>query len=711
MAEKLTIQFSAKGAGALKKTLEDLHQANIKLTKGQKAFVRAQKQATKAGMAYNKTGMFTTTTNRLQSNSFATLRSKMLLASFAMGLITKGLIDLTKEFAKTEGVANGFDSLSRSIGGSADSLDKLKASTNNTVSNFELMKEANNAVMLGVVKSDDEMAQLFDTAQRLGQALGVDTVDSIQSLVTGMGRQSKRMLDNLGIIVKSQDAYDRYADKLDLSASSLTDAQKKEAFNQEVLRISKQMVDELGDEYISTQQKIEAMEASAANMRVELGQALEPAVRALANSVIFLSENLDSERMRAYGTAVLAVATTYVIFSGAVMAAGKATIAFIKANKVMLLVMLAAVAAVELLSRYTDIFGDDLSELQKEIDATKKSLEDLGGAADDTMADVIANEKAFRLYQATLQGISGAALQLIGVEFELTELEAKKADAIGLTAKERTKYYELLAQQHVLEKQVLEETIDLVMQVADQFASILGELASRAREEAQEHIDSINEIADAELDIIRETAKQTIAAEKKTRRWQRMTAKQQADYEKKLAADVAKKEAAINAQREADREAAAARANKLLLKQFRLHKALKTAESIISTHKGVTAALELTPPASYILAAITLAKGMAEVAMIQQQQPPQMAQGGLIGGRLHSQGGTMIEAERGEFVMRRSAVDTIGIETLNRLNEGGATSNIVINFSGNVLSDDYIEDEAIPKIKEALRRGGDIWVG
>ena len=48
MAEKLTIQFSAKGGGELKKTINDLHLANVQLTKGQAAFVKAQKQVTQA---------------------------------------------------------------------------------------------------------------------------------------------------------------------------------------------------------------------------------------------------------------------------------------------------------------------------------------------------------------------------------------------------------------------------------------------------------------------------------------------------------------------------------------------------------------------------------------------------------------------------------------------------------------------------------------
>jgi hypothetical protein len=37
-------------------------------------------------------------------------------------------------------------------------------------------------------------------------------------------------------------------------------------------------------------------------------------------------------------------------------------------------------------------------------------------------------------------------------------------------------------------------------------------------------------------------------------------------------------------------------------------------------------------------------------------------------------------------------------------------SPINITFSGNILADSWIEDEAIPKIKEAIRRGSDIGV-
>ena len=83
-----------------------------------------------------------------------------------------------------------------------------------------------------------------------------------------------------------------------------------------------------------------------------------------------------------------------------------------------------------------------------------------------------------------------------------------------------------------------------------------------------------------------------------------------------------------------------------------------------------------------------------------------MEQGGLIGGRRHSQGGTMINAEAGEFVMSRDAVDSVGIENLNRMNQGGGGA-ITVNVSGNVMSQDFVEGELAEQIKEATRRGTD----
>ena len=129
----------------------------------------------------------------------------------------------------------------------------------------------------------------------------------------------------------------------------------------------------------------------------------------------------------------------------------------------------------------------------------------------------------------------------------------------------------------------------------------------------------------------------------------------------------------------------------------------------MNTSRGAMLAIGQTGIFGFSQAAIIKAMGAIEVAAILSQKPPKMAQGGLVGGRRHSQGGTLIEAEQGEFVMSRNAVDTIGVENLNRMNRGVGGA-INVSFNGNVLSDDFIESEAIPKIREAIRRGSDIGV-
>jgi len=136
-------------------------------------------------------------------------------------------------------------------------------------------------------------------------------------------------------------------------------------------------------------------------------------------------------------------------------------------------------------------------------------------------------------------------------------------------------------------------------------------------------------------------------------------------------------------------------------------------QQFAATIDALAAANKALPNA--VLAAAILAKGMANVAKIEAQlqkmnsssKTQTFEQGGLVGGRRHSQGGTIIEAERGEFVMSRNAVESIGLETLNQLNQGGSSGNVVVNVSGNVMTQDFVEGELAESIKEAVRRGSD----
>jgi hypothetical protein len=126
---------------------------------------------------------------------------------------------------------------------------------------------------------------------------------------------------------------------------------------------------------------------------------------------------------------------------------------------------------------------------------------------------------------------------------------------------------------------------------------------------------------------------------------------------------------------------------------------LALAQAMIDTYSAGNVALKSAPPPfNYIAMAGVIAQGLANVHQIQAQK---FEQGGMVGGRRHSQGGTMIEAERGEFVMSRSAVESIGTETLNQMNQGGGAG-ISLNISA-PLVDETILDTIIPAIQKAQR--------
>jgi hypothetical protein len=69
-------------------------------------------------------------------------------------------------------------------------------------------------------------------------------------------------------------------------------------------------------------------------------------------------------------------------------------------------------------------------------------------------------------------------------------------------------------------------------------------------------------------------------------------------------------------------------------------------------------------------------------------------------------GGDTVPAllQSGEFVLSRSAVQDIGVDTAQRINQGGGTG-ITVNIHGGIVQDDYIRNELLPAISRAEEMG------
>ncbi len=92
----------------------------------------------------------------------------------------------------------------------------------------------------------------------------------------------------------------------------------------------------------------------------------------------------------------------------------------------------------------------------------------------------------------------------------------------------------------------------------------------------------------------------------------------------------------------------------------------------ISTSKATIAAFEpppvgLGPVFGAFLATLVIARGAVEASKVAGINP-KFERGGRIGGNLHSNGGTMIDAERDEFVMSRKATNKYGFDFMDKIN-------------------------------------------
>lgn len=275
MAENtIEIKFKATDADKLRKAIDSLDKSTKSLLKSQASLSSQGKKLKNQNSNLNKGLLSTNHSARQTSGAFSVLRSKMLLFQFAMALGVRQLIRFTEQSAKVESMERAFTTLSGGVGNANIAIDKLQEATNDTMSEFDLFQQANNAMILGVSKNSDEMAEMFDIAQRLGRALGKDTASSVESLVTGIGRQSRLMLDNIGIIVKSDEAYKKFAETNNTTADALTDAQKKQAFLNATMESARAKIKSLGDETLTTQDSFDQFKASMSNLGTAIGENL-----------------------------------------------------------------------------------------------------------------------------------------------------------------------------------------------------------------------------------------------------------------------------------------------------------------------------------------------------------------------------------------------------------------------------------------------------
>ena len=154
-------------------------------------------------------------------------------------------------------------------------------------------KEAASATAIGLSSglSSGQLEGLAVAAKNSSAALGRDLTDSFNRLIRGVTKAEPELLDELGIILRLEDASKKYAEAMDITGRKLTTFEKQQAVANDVLQQANDKYGKIAEIIDPAGQAINRLGASFDELLIPLQTGLTESIAPVFN---FLSENLTS---------------------------------------------------------------------------------------------------------------------------------------------------------------------------------------------------------------------------------------------------------------------------------------------------------------------------------------------------------------------------------------------------------------------------------
>src|SRR3990167_8908968 len=225
-----------------------------------------------------------------QLMSFAKTAAKVGLAITAFGFAAKKAFDFAAQGAQIARLETAGASLSRSYGSDINKiLSALKKESRGRGAETDLILSANRAMMLGVSADADKMANLLEVAAFRGRAMGLSTSQAFNDIVTGIGRMSPLILDNLGIVIDADKRTRDWAAANGIAADQVDAATKRQILFNGVLEEGNRQLEQVGgltDDVATAYERLGAQGTDAFNrLKKSAGAFFEPMVGWLADSL------------------------------------------------------------------------------------------------------------------------------------------------------------------------------------------------------------------------------------------------------------------------------------------------------------------------------------------------------------------------------------------------------------------------------------------
>lgn len=561
------------------------------------------------------------------NSSWVKLGAQIYVAQKAVQLLSS-TFDEMRGVAKFKQTEEAFANLAQSHGANAAlMIEDLRAMSAETISTADLMQSAGSAMTLGIPA--DKLTEMMEIARASSRITGQSITKSFQDISTGLSRQSKQILDNLGIVVNADDAYKKYAETNGIMGRALNDSEKKQAFINATMESGAVIVDSIGVSGKSAAEEFDTFTAQLADLSIVLGEKVLPlfssALR-VVNSIIGTPLEMN-DQLSALGK-LRAEAEQYseILFNLEEQSkvTGPEDRYQLGAKGTMLLVI----------QQNADRAKAKLAQINEQIAAMEKSYIAAHSTVKKT-AETIADpalQKAYDAMEGRIHGINIATAKLTATKAEQIYIDAQELSIAGVTGTQLERYVDARERQLAVEKQL-----------ADAKAKTAAEEdAARQRERAQEQLAGLGAAPgglapedefskawlgyQAQLDALSQynTQKLSLMAQAGASQAQMEAAYSEMviDQEKKkrdfqLAAASQTFGGMSNIMQ--NLMVATGSRNKAM---FKAMQGFAIAESLINTYQGATKAFATVPyPFNFVAAASVIAAGMAQVSKIRSQSP------------------------------------------------------------------------------------------
>ena len=265
-------------------------------------------------------------------------------ASFAVDAIRQFVTESVELANQAEGVKVAFDRLN-----DPQLLSKLQTATSGTVDDLKLMQTAVKAKNFRIPM--DVLAKGLEFAQRRAQDTGESVDYMVDSFVTGLGRESVKILDNLGISTIELQEKTKELGSMAAAVGVIMDEEFENA----------------GERVESTSMKIDAQRTAITNLKMAVGEQLQPVYSSFLEGTIGLLDSLNT-MMSEHITASESLATFASFFQGA---QGKAYRMYINAQKE----GRKAAEEFDAAQKNSQLTVEDFRKAQEEYEADRKRLQ------------------------------------------------------------------------------------------------------------------------------------------------------------------------------------------------------------------------------------------------------------------------------------------------------------------------------------------------